>query len=109
MKYPNRPQDEEKKSEIRCQRGLSPTLAPYFAKTSSFVGAKSDVSMTNSTRSPYYRIYLLTIWEELSQEGEPQAAMRFRLEDPNTGQQRGFASLEALADALKIELAKRLE
>ena len=52
-----------------------------------------------------YRTYLLTVWEERSQDPATPAVWRFRLEDPRTGQRRGFASLEALATFLRTELA----
>lgn len=43
--------------------------------------------------SPRYCAYLLRCWEE--PPGSP-AAWRFSLEDPHTGERRGFASLESL-------------
>ncbi len=52
---------------------------------------------------PRYRAFLLILWEERSQDGDAQV-WRLRLEDPRTGQQRGFASLEALVEALKQEM-----
>ena len=48
-----------------------------------------------------YRAFLLTMWEERSRDGGLPPVWRFRLEDPRTGQQRGFASLDALVDTLK--------
>jgi hypothetical protein len=56
-----------------------------------------------------YRTFLLTLWEERSQDRDSPQVWRFRLEDPRTGQQRGFASLEALVDALKQEMGHRDE
>ncbi|MGD8753977.1 MAG: hypothetical protein PVG14_21280 [Anaerolineales bacterium] len=61
--------------------------------------------MTNSGWVPRYHIYLLTIWEERNQDAGAEAILRFRLEDPSSGQQRGFASLGALLAALEQELA----
>ena len=52
---------------------------------------------------PRYRAFLLTLWEERSRDRDSQV-WRFRLEDPRTGRQRGFASLEALVEALKQEM-----
>jgi hypothetical protein len=52
-----------------------------------------------------YRAFLLTLCEEPSREGIAQPVWRFRLEDPRTGQQRGFASLEALVGALRQVMA----
>ena len=56
---------------------------------------------------PRYRAFLLTLWEERSQDRDSPQVWRFRLEDPRTGQQRGFASLEALVEALKQEMDER--
>ena len=56
---------------------------------------------------PRYRTFLLTLWEERSQDRDSPQVWRFRLEDPRTGQQRGFASLEALVEALKQEMDER--
>lgn len=55
---------------------------------------------------PRYQIYLLTIWEERSRDLERSVQWRFSLEDPHTGQRRGFASLEALMAALKNVVAE---
>jgi hypothetical protein len=56
-------------------------------------------------KSAHYRTYLLAAWEERSRNPAIPATWRFSLLDPSTGQRRGFASLEALAAALKQELA----
>ena len=53
---------------------------------------------------PRYRAYLLTTWEERSQGPEVPAAWRFALQDPRSGQRRGFATLEALVAFLRTEL-----
>jgi hypothetical protein len=58
-------------------------------------------------KPPCYRIYLLTCWGEQSQDPFEPVAWRFRLEDPHTGQRRGFASLEALVAALQREIAEQ--
>ena len=58
-------------------------------------------------KPPCYRTYLLTCWGEQSQDPFEPVAWRFRLEDPHTGQRRGFASLEALVAALQREMAER--
>jgi len=65
--------------------------------------------MTDSKQSLYYHIYLLIIWEELIRDEDSETVIRIRLEDPGSDQQQGFASLEALADALRNELDKRQE
>lgn len=50
---------------------------------------------------PRYYTFLLTLWEERDQDPNSPVVWRFRLEDPRTGQQRGFASLESLVAALE--------
>jgi hypothetical protein len=52
-------------------------------------------------RPPVYRSYVLTLWQEHSRGASEPAVWRFRLEDPRTGQRRGFADLGALVAALK--------
>ena len=63
--------------------------------------------MSICSRSPRYRAFLLTLWEEGGRDRDSPQVWRFRLEDPRTGQQRGFASLEALVEALKQEMDER--
>jgi hypothetical protein len=58
-------------------------------------------------KPPCYRSYLLTLWGERSQDPLVPVAWRFRLEDPHTGQQHGFASLEGLVAALQREIAEQ--
>lgn len=54
---------------------------------------------------PRYRTYLLTVWEERSQDATPPTLWRFSLKDPATGQRRGFASLDEMMAFLSSELA----
>ena len=60
--------------------------------------------MTILDRPPRYRSYLLAFWEERSQDPSAPVVWRFSLEDPHTGQRRGFATLEALLAALQREM-----
>jgi hypothetical protein len=60
--------------------------------------------MTTSDKPPRYRVYLLRLWEERGQRSNNTGAWRFSLEDPHTGERRGFANLEALIDSLRAEL-----
>jgi hypothetical protein len=65
------------------------------------------IPMAIFEKPPRYRAYLLTFWEERNQDpGEPPA-WRFRLEDPRTGEQYGFANLERLVTALEEEIASK--
>ena len=61
--------------------------------------------MSISTKRPRHRSYLLTFWEERDREARGPQVWRFSLQDPRTGQRRGFASLEALVAALQREIA----
>jgi hypothetical protein len=56
-------------------------------------------------RPPRCRSYLLTLWEERGRDPGALGVWRFRLEDPRTGKQRGFATLEALVAALEREMS----
>jgi hypothetical protein len=60
--------------------------------------------MTVFDKPPRYRTYLLTFWEERSQDPAIPAVWRFRLEDPRTGQRQGLATLEALMAILEQEI-----
>ena len=52
--------------------------------------------MNFSKKPPRYHIFLLTLWEERSQDLAKAAVWRFRLEIPRSGERRGFATLEEL-------------
>lgn len=45
---------------------------------------------------PRYRAYLLRLWLERGQAGPSAAVWRFSVEDPRSGERRGFADLDAL-------------
>ncbi len=50
--------------------------------------------------APYYRIFLLTVWQESLPLNDSAPDWRFRVEDARTGQRWGFASVQALTKAL---------
>ena len=54
-----------------------------------------------NTKPPYYRIYLMTVWQEQSRGPPERIVWRFRLEDPRTGQQQGFADAATFMAALQ--------
>ena len=56
-------------------------------------------------KPPRYRSYVLAFWEERSKDPDLPAVWRFSLQDPHTGQRRGFASLAALLASLEQEMA----
>ncbi len=55
----------------------------------------------STNNPPYYRIYLLTVWQERSRGPPVQISWRFRLEDPRTGRQQGFADAATFMAALQ--------
>ena len=59
--------------------------------------------MNPSGRHSRYQVYVLRLWQEPGDTQEPSAAWRFVLEEPKTGQRRGFRDLVALMDFLKME------
>jgi hypothetical protein len=61
--------------------------------------------VTIFSKPPRYWSYLLTFWEERSHDPALPVVWRFSLEDPRTGERRGFGSLEALVAALEQEMA----
>ena len=46
-----------------------------------------------------HRIYLLTVWQEAGQQPEEEN-WRFLVEDPRSGQRKGFAGVAALVGGL---------
>jgi hypothetical protein len=56
---------------------------------------------TMATKLPYYRIYLLTVWQERNRGPPPLITWRFRLQDPRTGRQQLFADAATLMGALQ--------
>lgn len=61
----------------------------------------SNLNNIMTSKSPYYRIYLLTVWQERNR-GPPETIIwRFRLEDPRTGQQQAFADATSLMTVLQ--------
>ena len=54
-----------------------------------------------NSKPPYYRIYLLTVWQEQSRGPPERVTWRFRLEDPRSGRQQAFADAATLLAALQ--------
>lgn len=54
-----------------------------------------------TSKPPYYRIYLLTVWQERSRGPPEFVTWRFRLEDPRSGRQQAFADAATLMSALQ--------
>lgn len=54
-----------------------------------------------TSKLPYYRIYLLTVWQAQSRGPPAQISWRFRLEDPRTGRQQLCADTMTLLTALE--------
>ena len=62
--------------------------------------------MTPSGRHSRYQVYVLRLWQEPGESRVHCATWRFVLEEPKTGQRRGFRDLAALMDFLEMELQK---
>ncbi|MFN8441622.1 MAG: hypothetical protein U0175_12660 [Caldilineaceae bacterium] len=54
-----------------------------------------------TSKPPYYRIYLLTVWQEQSRGPPERVTWRFRLEDPRTGWQHACADTTTLMTVLE--------
>jgi hypothetical protein len=65
--------------------------------------------MTIYDKPPHYSSYLLTFWEERSQDSKVPKVWRLSLEDPRIGQRFGFADLEALVAFMRMELERAQE
>ena len=57
------------------------------------------------TRSSAYRTYIIRGWTE-QQAGSEKPVWRFRLQDVESGLERGFAGADALLAFLKDELSR---
>jgi len=66
----------------------------------SFICEAPKISIM-TTKPPYYRIFLLTIWQERNRDPPAVSNWRFRLEDPRTGWRQAFADAAALLIALQ--------
>ena len=62
--------------------------------------------MLNADRPTRYCAYVLRLWEMHAADGHNRPAWRCSVEDPHTGERRGFASLEALMTFLQTELTQ---
>ncbi len=62
-----------------------------------------------TSKPPYYRIYLLTVWQERIRGPPERITWRFRLEDPRSGRQQAFVDAAALMAALQAIAATNEE
>ena len=62
--------------------------------------------MNQSTRNWRYQVYVLRLWQEPAELSEHPSTWRYVLEEPKTGQRRGFRDLAALMVFLEMELQK---
>jgi hypothetical protein len=53
---------------------------------------------------PRHRTYVLHLWREHAAQPDRSAEWRFSVEEPCTGQRRGFASMRALTDFIETTL-----
>lgn len=60
-------------------------------------------------RPPRYRAYLLRFWQESGRPGDPSPVWRFILQEPGTGERRGFADLESMVDFLRRVMGEEQE
>jgi hypothetical protein len=63
--------------------------------------------MDKSSLPNKHQSYLLRVWQDQSEADGGQADWRFSLEEVQTHQRRGFASLEELFAFIKAQLAER--
>ncbi len=55
--------------------------------------------------APRYRAYLLRCWAEHGQDAITSLTWRYSLEDPHTGERRGFPTLAAMVAFLEVAMA----
>jgi hypothetical protein len=61
--------------------------------------------MSRNPSSTHHRIYLLSVWREQG-EDDGQQKLRFRLEDPRTGEQWFFTNEKKMGNFIKYEISK---
>ena len=61
--------------------------------------------MTADHSPARYRIFLLTVWRDHSEAKSGVHGLRFRLEDPRTGERQGFGDLELLSAYLQMRMS----
>ena len=71
---------------------------------------RRTLAMTESTRPPQYRSYLLRFWRENLHKAADDArtVWRFSLEDPRSGRRLGFADFEQLAAFLREQMSDEI-
>ena len=62
--------------------------------------------MNRSGEKSRYQVYVLHRWREPADTIEHTPTWRFIIEEPKTGQRRGFKDLAALMDFLKMEMQR---
>ncbi len=70
----------------------------------SIIQVKRKIVELSSPNLPHYRAYLLRLWQEQAAVPGRAAIWRFMLEDPKTGQRRGFDGLDSLLAFLCAEI-----
>lgn len=75
--------------------------ATTMALASRVAGQRSKRNKMNN-KPPFYRIYLLTVWQERNRGPPETITWRFRLEDPRSGQQQAFADAATFMAALQV-------
>ena len=61
--------------------------------------------MTINPERNQYQAFLLRFWSEFREDPDENKIWRFSLEDPHTGQVRGFANLKALMRFLRSQIS----
>jgi hypothetical protein len=72
----------------------------------STIGVKRKIAELSTPNLPRYRAYLLRLWQEQTASSERAAIWRTMLEDPKTGQRRGFDGLDSLLAFLRAEIGE---
>ena len=65
--------------------------------------------MSHYNQPPHYHAYLLRFWQERGRDLARMVVWRFSLEDPHTGERRGFANMKELLAFLEERMAPGLE
>jgi hypothetical protein len=56
-----------------------------------------------------HRIYLLSVWREEKGDAPSSPTLRFRLQDPRTGESHGFDGVDALIAYLRAHLTASVD
>jgi len=66
-----------------------------------FAAGRQFMNDTSTTIPKQYQVYVMRLWQEQASPKESSSGWRFSIENPATGQRRGFSCLDELVAYLE--------